>query len=161
MAEPGSKPRVLLVDGDPVAAMHVDTALRHVGWDVLGPASRLPDALRLAEAEPLDAAALDVRLGEETSFPVAERLAARGVPFVFVSAHAGEFPPGPLASAPRLGRPCRVADVLAALARLRDGGRRVVSSPIRPAGPPGAAPGNPTSAPPGGFFPRQATPPRG
>ena len=118
MADLSSKPRVLLVDGDAVHAMHLEAALRHVGWEVVGPAGRLADALRLAEAEPLAAAVLDVQLGEESGFPAAERLAAREVPFVLVSAYTGVLP-GRLASAPRLNKPCRVAEVLAALDRLR------------------------------------------
>jgi ActR/RegA family two-component response regulator len=107
-----------LVDGDAVYAMHLEAALRHVGWDVVGPAGRLSDAARLAEVEPLDAAVLDVQIGEESGFSVAERLAAREVPFVLVSAYTGVLP-GRLASAPLLSKPCRVAQVLAALDRLR------------------------------------------
>jgi len=41
----------------------------------------------------IDIACLDINLGDETSFPLADELAARGIPFVFVSAYQPNFVP--------------------------------------------------------------------
>ncbi len=82
---------------------------------MVGPAARVGQALRLAAAEPLDAAVLDVDLQGETSFPVADALAARRVPFVFLTGRHEPAPPPALAAAPFLRKPCRPGAVLAAL----------------------------------------------
>jgi PAS domain S-box-containing protein len=87
--------RVLLVEDEPLVAMDAETTLRALGCEVAGPASTLPEALRLAEAEAprLDAAVLDVNLGGQAAFPVADLLVRRGVPVVFATGYS-ELPGG-------------------------------------------------------------------
>jgi DNA-binding response OmpR family regulator len=108
---------VLLAEDEVIIAIHLEEALGGAGWEVVGPVADVGSALGLAARERLDAALLNVGLRGERSFPVAEALAARGVPFVFLSgAAARNLPPGPLAAAPRLDKPYLLEDVLAALA---------------------------------------------
>lgn len=58
------------------------------GARVVGPTATLQGSLETATlAEALGAAVLDIRLGEDLIFPVADILAARGVPFVFFSGY--------------------------------------------------------------------------
>ena len=52
---------------------------------MVGPVGTVGEAERLAREEPLDAAVLDVDLRGERVFPAADALAARGVPFLFLS----------------------------------------------------------------------------
>lgn len=79
---------VLLVEDDYFVMKRLRDALGAAGATVLGPASGLPKALALARgAERIDAAVLDVNLHGENVFPVADALAARGVPFVFATGY--------------------------------------------------------------------------
>lgn len=65
-------------------AQDVAKQLRRVGAVVIGPAPSVRRALRLLDDEPpIDAAVLDVNLGEENSFPVARLLREQGTPFLF------------------------------------------------------------------------------
>jgi light-regulated signal transduction histidine kinase (bacteriophytochrome) len=54
-----------------------------LGWEMIGPATRVADALRLARHESFDAALLDVNLDGTMSWEVAGTLKERGIPFVF------------------------------------------------------------------------------
>jgi DNA-binding response OmpR family regulator len=78
--------RVLIVEDEVIVAMDVEWALMSAGADIAGPAHRLADALAFAD-EPLDAAVLDINLDGELVWPLAERLAAAGVPFILASAN--------------------------------------------------------------------------
>lgn len=75
--------RVLIVEDDPLIALDLKTILEDVKVVVLGPSSRVADAIALAEKTAFDAAILDVRLEVGTTLPFAEWLAERGVPFLF------------------------------------------------------------------------------
>jgi CheY-like chemotaxis protein len=75
--------RVLLVEDETMVAMMIEDLLADLGCELIGTASRVAEALRLVETLVLDIAVLDVNVGGETVFPVADALAARNVPFVF------------------------------------------------------------------------------
>jgi CheY-like chemotaxis protein len=80
--------KALLVEDELLVFLHVSDALEDLGFDVIGSATRLADALRLVQSEPhLDVAVLDVNLAGEKSWPVARALKQRGIPFVFVSGY--------------------------------------------------------------------------
>jgi len=79
--------RILLVEDDPLLGLDLRTALVDAGLEVIGPARTLAEALRLAEAGEFAFAILDVNLDGKPVFPVATRLAERGVPFLFVTGY--------------------------------------------------------------------------
>ncbi|MEG3164797.1 response regulator [Sphingomonas sp. PB2P19] len=80
--------RILLVEDEYMLALDLQTQLEDVGAVVLGPEPSVAAALRRVADEPrIDAAVLDVNLGGEFVFPVAEALTARRVPFVFSSGY--------------------------------------------------------------------------
>jgi CheY-like chemotaxis protein len=107
---------VLVVEDEAIVAMHLEALLRGAGWEVVGPVGRADAALGLAGRESLDAALLDLDLRGESGVPVGEALAARGVPVVVLSAGRGGLPAGPLAAAPRVGKPYQPEAVLRELA---------------------------------------------
>ncbi|MRX51339.1 response regulator [Paracoccus sp. S-4012] len=79
---------ILLVEDDFVIALDQAASLAEAGARVVGPAPTLAAALKLvAEAERLDGAILDVNLRGELSYPVADALRARSVPFVFLTGY--------------------------------------------------------------------------
>lgn len=79
--------RILLAEDEMLVAMMLEDMLNDLGCTVVGPANRLPKALRLATEEAIDVAILDVNLAGEEIYPVAEALAGRGIPFVFVTGY--------------------------------------------------------------------------
>ena len=58
-----------------------------LGWELLGPATRLHRALELAETETFDVALLDINLDGEMTWDVAVVLKTRGIPFLFSSGY--------------------------------------------------------------------------
>jgi PAS domain S-box-containing protein len=80
--------RVLLVEDETIVALEFETTLRRLGYQVVGPAATLREALRLIETEErIDAAVLDINLAGSPSYPAAERLSERGVPVVFATGY--------------------------------------------------------------------------
>ncbi len=97
--------RVLLAEDEFLVAMDIETMLVRCGCTVIGPASRLDAALRLAGSEAVDAAVLDVNLNGELVYPVAAVLAGRGIPFVLTTGYGEGSIPEDYAAAPRLAKP--------------------------------------------------------
>lgn len=79
--------RLLVVEDEPLIAMALAQDLSKLGWDIVGPAATVDEALRLVADTPPDAAVLDVNLGGELVYPIAEWLRDRKVPFVFCSGY--------------------------------------------------------------------------
>ena len=84
---PVRRPRILLVEDEPLVAMVAEMTLIDAGYDVLGPVGRVQDALDLLQFEQPDAAVLDVNLFGQPVYPVAERLVDMSVPFVFCTGY--------------------------------------------------------------------------
>ncbi|GAA4023135.1 response regulator [Sphingomonas swuensis] len=80
--------RILLVEDEPMIAFALEDIVSDLGYEVVGPAHRLADALVLAANQELDGAILDVNLNEVSSFPVADLLKERGIPFMFATGYA-------------------------------------------------------------------------
>src|SRR5580704_474263 len=99
--------RVLVVEDDGLVAMTLEDLLDDLGCEVVGSAASVAQALAWLEAGgTADAALLDVKLGAEFVFPVAEVLAARGVAFAFTTGY-GETPDPRFRDAPVVGKPIR------------------------------------------------------
>lgn len=81
--------RVLLVEDDALLTMGMQEALESFGCEAVGPAATLEEALRLAAAEPLDLAVLDVNLRGREAWTVADILTVRGVPYLFATGYGG------------------------------------------------------------------------
>lgn len=81
--------RILVVEDDYMIAEDVRHELENAGAIVAGPVPSVGEALRLLDGEPaVDAAVLDVNLGaDERSFPIAEALEARAIPFLFATGY--------------------------------------------------------------------------
>jgi len=87
--------------------MMMRDSLVELGFCVVGPFDRAADALACAADDALDAAILDVNLGGDLVYPVAERLAGRGVPFVFVTGYDAEGIDPRFAHVPVLQKPIK------------------------------------------------------
>ena len=85
--------------------MLVEDILLDFGCVLVGPAAKLEDAIALAQSEPIDIALLDVNLGRGLVFPVADVLAQRGIPFVFMSGYGESALQPPHQQRPVLEKP--------------------------------------------------------
>ena len=82
-------PRILVLDDEPLISMLVEGWLTELGCEVVGPARSVQAGLHIAGSAELDAAILDVNLGGENSFLVADALKQRGIPFAFATGDSG------------------------------------------------------------------------
>ena len=80
-------PRILWVEDEPLFAMLVVDWLADLDCEPVGPAASVPAALGLVDEIELDGAILDVSLDGHDSFPVADVLRARQIPFAFATGH--------------------------------------------------------------------------
>ena len=70
-----------------IVAWLLEDMLTDLGCAVIGPAGNVNQALAMIEAEAIDVAVLDINLNGQLSYPIADALGARGVPFVFVTGY--------------------------------------------------------------------------
>lgn len=111
---------ILIVEDEFLIAMDLQLLLEAHGWQVVGPAPSVGEALRLLEASLPSAALLDVNLGDEFVTPVAQVLKEKGIPFVIASAYDSPegVGGGVLAGAPNVGKPANAPRLLAALEKI-------------------------------------------
>ena len=84
---PTDRKKILIVEDEALVAMALEMELEDHGFDPVGPAARVNDAISILEDRSVDGAILDVMLGREEVFPVADKLVEMGVPFIFHSGH--------------------------------------------------------------------------
>ena len=101
----GQRPRILVVEDEVVIALEIGEMLAGAGFDIVGPAISVAQALDLLEQCGCDAAVIDVNLGRETSEPVASELKRRGAPFLTLSGYSGEQQPSAFSGVPALTKP--------------------------------------------------------
>jgi PAS domain S-box-containing protein len=89
-AMPPAAKRILLVEDEALIAIMMNEALRELGIGVVGPIGTIPQAMASARDEQIDGAVLDVNLAGQPIYPVADILASRGIPFVFVTGYNAE-----------------------------------------------------------------------
>jgi two-component sensor histidine kinase/CheY-like chemotaxis protein len=84
------QPRVLLAEDETLVAMMMQDLLHRLGFEVDGPFRTVSEAVEAARTRRVTAAILDISLGNERIYPVADVLASRGVPFAFVTGYGSE-----------------------------------------------------------------------
>jgi DNA-binding NtrC family response regulator len=87
--------RVLLVEDDSMICLLFEDMLADLGCKVVGTACDIGRAIELAQRDDsVDVAILDVNLGGQLVFPVADILSKRGIPILFATGMgAGGLPP--------------------------------------------------------------------
>jgi CheY-like chemotaxis protein len=80
--------RILIVEDEFLIAMSLQDVLETAGSVVVGPVNSVDKAIQTIDSEPhIDGAVLDVNLGGVHSYPVADMLIARKIPFLFTSGY--------------------------------------------------------------------------
>jgi CheY-like chemotaxis protein len=114
--------RLLVVEDEYLIASDLAEWLESEGVQVMGPAPSVDEALGLLNTDALpDGAVLDVNLGDEQVFPVAEALRAADVPFVLLSGYDPRVIPEAYRDAPRCAKPLHRPALLRALATVLEG----------------------------------------
>jgi CheY-like chemotaxis protein len=80
--------KVLVVEDNGLEALAMEAVLKAAEVEVVGVVATVQKALALAANAEMDAVLLDVNLHGEMAYPVADRLLARGIPFVLVTGYA-------------------------------------------------------------------------
>lgn len=109
---------ILVVEDEMLVLLNVEDMLADLGCTSVSAAATADQALALIAAQAFDAAMVDVNLDGIQSYPVADALAARGVPFVFSTGYSGESLDDGYRDRPVLGKPYREADLVEVLTRL-------------------------------------------
>lgn len=111
--------RVLVVEDEMVISMFIEDVLSSYGCKVVGPVRRVQHAITLIEGGEVDAAILDLNLGREgDSYPVADVLILRGVPFVFSTGYGRQGLRPAYRDQPCLAKPFAADDLAHALLAL-------------------------------------------
>jgi PAS domain S-box-containing protein len=110
--------RVLLVEDEPLVSMMLADMLSAFGHKVDGPYSRFNDAILAAKSNNLQAGILDVNLGGEKTYAVADILANRKIPFAFVTGYGPDSILSEFAAAPVLQKPIEAAKLHALLQQI-------------------------------------------
>ena len=113
--------RVFLVEDEALVSMMFEHFLEDLGCAIVGTAARLDDALDIGRTLAMDVAILDINLNGQLSYPVAEMLQARGIPFLFATGYGMAGVPVELRAVPVLSKPFRQQQLAEALIRVIGG----------------------------------------
>lgn len=107
---------VLIVEDNMIIALDAESALMRAGIESVRVASSVAQAMQAISTRAPEFALLDINLGRETSFVIAEHLAALGIRFVFTTGYGEDiaFPPK-LLGVPRVRKPYTGETLLAAM----------------------------------------------
>jgi two-component sensor histidine kinase/CheY-like chemotaxis protein len=82
--------RVMLVEDEVLLGLMMQDMLTDIGCSVVGPFRSVSEALPAARKDQVDFAVLDVNLGKDLVYPVAEVLQSLSIPFVFVTGYGAD-----------------------------------------------------------------------
>jgi PAS domain S-box-containing protein len=103
---------ILLVEDEILVGILMQEMLQEMGYSVSEPCRTLKDSLSAAASGQFDGAVLDMNLGGEAVYPVAELLTARNIPFAFVTGYAADTVDKRFSQVPVFQKPV-TADALA------------------------------------------------
>lgn len=111
------RPRILIVEDNYLMAQELGDFLRRCGYAVAGATPSVEGGLALIAERPVEGAVLDIDLAGEPSYPVCHALAARGLPFLFLSAYGRPHAliPPEFRTAPHITKPFEPTQFEAAL----------------------------------------------
>ncbi len=109
---------ILIAEDEPLISMMLEDFLDSSGHTVVATVDSVRDAMARVAEGGFDLAILDVHLHGEEVWPVADRLADAGIPFLIASGGSVHPAPQAHAGAPQLAKPFTMDSVAQALARL-------------------------------------------
>lgn len=118
MTDPAKTPRILVVEDEYLIRMLLEDMLADLGYDIAGAVGTLAEGCDLAEKAEIDGAILDVNLDGKEIYPVADILAKRGLPFIFVSGYGEGSLAEPYRDRPSLQKPFQADQLKTAMEKL-------------------------------------------
>ncbi|TMJ19114.1 MAG: response regulator [Alphaproteobacteria bacterium] len=112
---PGTMRSILIVEDEPLIAMMLEDFLAELGHTVVACCETVAAAMGHVESGGFEVAILDVSLADGKVWPVADRLAAAGTPFIFATGGHVDPPPPEHAGAPVLAKPYTIDAIEPAL----------------------------------------------
>lgn len=79
------RPPWLIIESESRLALLIENILSKLGWPAVGPVTSIDKALNLARELNLGGAVIDLDSPDKLVYPVAQALANRGIPFVFIT----------------------------------------------------------------------------
>ena len=111
------KRSILIVEDEPLIAMMLEDFLETLGHDVVGTCDSVEEAIEKVEAGGFDLAIIDVQLKDgQRVWPLADRLAKAGTPFIIATGGHVDPPPARHAAAPVLSKPYTIDSIEPAIA---------------------------------------------
>ena len=80
----------MIAEDEMLIALNLEDMLVQLGHTVIAMAARIPEALKLAAESDIYLAILDLNLFGMSSFPVADVLRGRGIPFMFATGYGAQ-----------------------------------------------------------------------
>ena len=109
---------VLVVEDEMMILMMIEDMLADLGCESVTAAATVDQALAMIDAQVFDVAMLDMNLDGDESYPVADALAARGVPFVFSTGYSEKSVRDDYRDRPVLRKPFKERDLIDTVKRL-------------------------------------------
>ena len=110
--------RILVVEDEFLIRMLLEEMLTDLGYELAGVAGRVEEAAEMAKKADFDLAILDVNLDGHDVYPVADLIAKRGLPFMFVPGYGGRGLPDAYRAPPGPQKPSQLDELNRTLAQL-------------------------------------------
>jgi CheY-like chemotaxis protein len=110
--------RILIVEDETLIALEVQAMLEQQGANAVGPAGSPQAALKLIEAEKLDAALVDANLQGKPADEIAAALTRANIPFAFMSGYGRASLPQAFAKAALLAKPFAPEELISVVSNL-------------------------------------------
>ncbi len=112
------KRKILIVEDEVMIAMDIEAGLSSYGANVIAICSSVNAGLKIGIASEIDAAILDVDLGGQHVYPIADILKNRGIPFVFHTGNTSQDLRSRYPDAPILQKPVGMKRIAESLSNL-------------------------------------------
>jgi CheY-like chemotaxis protein len=110
--------RILVVEDEFLIRMLLEDMLADLGYALAGVAGRVDEASEMVKSLEFDLAILDVNLDGHDVYPVADLIAGRGLPFMFVTGYGGRGLPEKYRNRPTLQKPFQLDELKNTLGQL-------------------------------------------
>jgi CheY-like chemotaxis protein len=112
---------VLVVEDETIISLEIEQMLQDLDCGPIWHAANVMQALAVLAQHRPDVALLDVNLGREKVFPVADMLSERAIPFIFSTGYGRDGLPLEWASRPVIQKPYLTRELAMALTPLIEG----------------------------------------
>jgi CheY-like chemotaxis protein len=129
--------RVLVVEDEALVSLLIEDMLTDHACAIVGPCATVPEALAAARDAAIDVALLDVNLAGRKVYPVADVLAGRRIPFLFLSGYGQSAIPRDHPEWRVCSKPFRATELIGMLRAQRAAGHGVppAARSLRPLSP--------------------------